>query len=173
MSKIFTVTILIAASSIGHAQSPDEKVPKALLGFFTPGMHVGVQSVEGTTNVIVHTYSDTNFAVAKEIASRGSSPFAAKEFAEHNEVVRIAIEQHLEKLDSANLSDSDIWMMPLMRTELGRVMAVGDDYVLVEIDSERKSRLAIRDSSLSKVYFDATPIRLFFRPSRDFSSNGT
>jgi hypothetical protein len=53
----------------------------------------------------------------------------------------------------------------------GRVKAVGGDYVLIEIDGESKKQMAIPDSSLSRVYLDASPIRFFSRPSRNTSSD--
>jgi hypothetical protein len=172
MFRILTMTILVATSSIGLAQSPDTEVPMRLLGFFTPGMHVGIQSVEGSTNVIVYTYSEADFAVAKEIARRGRATIDAEEFATRSEPVRIALEQHLKKSDPATSSEINVWVMPLLRTTLGRVKAVGDDYILIEIDGEAKARMAIADLCVSKVYLDATPIRFLSRPSRTASSDG-
>jgi hypothetical protein len=172
MFRILTLTMFFAASSIGFAQSPDTEAPKRLLGFFKPGMPVGIQTVEGSSSVIVRTYSDANFAVAKEIAGRGSVTIDAEEIAAKSEPVRAALEQHLKRSNSAASSERSVWLMPLMRTTLGRVKAVGDNYILIEIDGEEKSRMAIADLSISKVYLDVDPIRFLSRPFRSASPSG-
>ena len=172
MPKLFSVILLLAIASIAAAQSPEEEPPKTLLGFFTPGMQVGIQSVEGSASVIVHTYSETSFSVAKEIARRGRRTIDAREFAKENKQVEIALARHLEESDSETSTNDTVWLMPLIRTKLGQVEAVGSDYLLVEIDGETGRKMAIRDSSVSKVYFDATPIHLLSRPTRTASSSG-
>lgn len=172
MFRFFTLTIFVAASSICFAQSPNTETPTRLLGFFTPGMQVGIQSVEGSSNVIVHTYSDANFAVAKEIAGRGSATIDAEVFATQSEPVRTALEQYLKRSDSAAVSERKVWVMPLMRTALGRVKAIGDNYILIEIEGDEKPRIVIAELGISKVYLDATPIRFLSSPSRTASTNG-
>jgi hypothetical protein len=170
MFRILAMTILVATSSIGAAKSQDTEVPKRLLALFTPGMHIGIQSVEGSTNVIVHTYSEADYDLAKEIARRGRATINAEKFANENPVVRAALEQHLKRSDSET-SPKNVQVIPLIRTTLGRVKAVGDDYILIEIDGDAKSQLAIAGFSVSKVYLDATPLRFLSPPSRTASSS--
>jgi len=167
------MTMVFAASSIGIAQAQDTEAPKRLLGFFAPGMPVGIQTVEGSSNVIVRTYSDVNFAVAKEIADRGPATIDAEELATQSEPVRAALDKHLKRLGSATSSEKiKVLVIPLIRTTLGRIKAVGDNYILIEIDGEEKASVAITDASISKVYLNATPIQFLSRPSRPAPSSG-
>lgn len=62
--------------------------------------------------------------------------------------------------------------MPLMRTTLGRVKAIGDNYSLIEIEGDEKPRMVIAELSISKVYLDAPPIRFLSPPSRTASTKG-
>ncbi|WP_442508377.1 hypothetical protein SH528x_007346 [Novipirellula sp. SH528] len=171
MFRILAVAITIAICTTARAQSPDTDLPEKLLGFITPGMRVGIQSVDGTTNVIVHCYSEANFTVAKEIARRGQRMIDAEELAKQNELVRVALVQYAERPDFMASSADRVSVMPLIRTTLGQIAGVGYNYVLIEIDGEATQRLVISDACISKVYLDANPIR-FFGPRRVESSNG-
>ena len=174
MFRFFTMALLLAASNISLGQSPNTEAPTRLIGFFTPGMGVGIQSIEGSSNVIVHTYTDANFAVEKQIQINGRDlgSIDAAKFATQSEPVRTALEQHLKKLDAADASERKIWLMPLIRTTLGRVKAIGDNYILIEIEGDEKPRMVIAELSISKIYLNATPIRFISTPSRNVSTKG-
>ncbi len=172
MLRMLVMVSSLAACCSALAQSAGPETPKKLLGFFKPGMNVGIQSDEGTLRVIIHTYTEMDFGVAKQIARYGRRMIAARELANENDLVRVALDQFIESLDSATSAEDDISVMPLIRTSLGKLTAVGDDYLLIELDGKDTKRLVISESSISQVYLDASPIRFYSRRARTAPSAG-
>ena len=156
-------TILYLISAIGLsvsaiAQSPSSEAPRTLLRFLKPGDLVGLKLVEGTASTIISTYSKDQFDLAKLLVNR-HHPTNATEFAAESELARHAFEDFVVQNAHVAYIDSQLTVMPLIRTSLGKIAEVGDDYILVEIEDTSKSQCVIAKTSVGRIYLDANPAR--------------
>ena len=160
---LLLVLVGVDASAMGQAPSPSRS--NTMMRFLNPGDLVGVKSVDGTMTVSISTYSQQQYQLAKAILEFGRSTRNAKKFAEENEVARAALERYIREESETPQIEDQLAVMPLIRTSLGKVTEVGDDYVLVEFEGPRKRRCVIAKSTIGMIYLDASPIR-FFGPRR-------
>jgi len=143
-------------------KSEEVSHPRTLLGFLEPGMHVGIHSVEGTTSVLLDVYTDAQFAIARDLISGGRVTGDAAELAAKYPEVRKKLDAFVAKLtqDAPDANPDDVRVLLLRRTTLGKISAIGGDYVLIERDGPAKRRLVIAQSCLSRIDLDAESIRL-------------
>lgn len=169
---ILSLTVCLNVTAIAQAPLPDGPSPgrsKTMLRFLKPGDLVGVQSFDGTTSVVVSTYSEDQFELARAILKRGRTTINAKKFAAENSRVQKSLEDYLARNQGLGIVEDRLSIIPLMRTSLGKVSEVGKDCILVEFDGVSTRRCVIAKSSIGKIYLDAIPIR-FAGPRRVASS---
>lgn len=169
LALTFTIGVnvcLAAASSPETQPKTQPKTHRTMLQFLESGNLVGVQSSEGTTSVTISIYSEDRYELAKQISTWGRSLKNAKMFADGSELAQAEVRNYLLKSKNSGLDADEIRMMPLTRTNLGKVLEVGDDFVLVEFDREVKQRCVIAKAAIAKIYLDANPVRFYGpRPS--------
>ena len=166
-NRVFRIAAILALVLCPTAaRSEDNSLPNNLLGFLRPGMRVGVQAVDGTTNVLIHVYTDEQYEIARDVVVPGRRAVAAAKLADDHPAVRTMLDAFIEKLlEKSPDADSDrVLVFPFVRTSLGSISAVGDDYVLIERDGEKKRRLILARSSIARIELDAEALR-FVHPS--------
>jgi len=163
-----TVAILAFILCPSVVRSDDNSLPENLLGFLKPGMHVGIQSVEGTTNVLVDIYTREQFQIAIELSEFGRRPDRAQEFASTHPTVQEKLDAFIEKLreESPEASADRVWLYPLTRRSFGTVSAVGSDYVLITREGEAKRRRVLAKSAIVRIDLDAESIQFRYLPPR-------
>jgi hypothetical protein len=166
-NRIFGIAAILAVM-LGPtaARSEDSPSPRSLLGFLKPGMRVGIQTVEGTTNVLIDVYTDEQYGIACDLAALGRRAVAAAKFVDDHPAARKKLDAFIEKLleKSPDANSDRVIVFPLLRTSFGSICAVGDDCVLMERDGETKRRLVLAKSSIARIDLDAEPLR-FAHPS--------
>ena len=169
MPRFFKMLVVLTVSNAAFAQTEHAVEPKTMLGFLKPGMHVGVRSITGTPSVILTTYTEGNYAVARDLQrdqSFGVNFGDAKKVAETNSTVRKELDAYLSRQNLTDASTERIRIMPLVGTSLGTLVAIGDDFVLFELEGESKRRRIIPKASIGSIYLDANPIRFYGRSLR-------
>ena len=161
MLRFVALVFALSVSSSLVAQSEVSDTPRTMLQFLKQGDLVGVQSIDGTTSVVISTYTKDRFAIAKQIASRGRSMMNAKQIADSNELIRKEYDNYVSRRESAGVVEDKLMVMPLIRTSLGTIVGSGDDYVMIKFEGEPRRRCVIPEASIGKIYLDANPIRFF------------
>ena len=172
-SRILAILIAFAVSNASFAQENFAEFPNTMLGFLRPGMHLGITSVEGTTSVIIRTYSDDGYAVARDLAKQlGASLKSASSVAETNTTVRAELQAYVSRLSLPAASAGRIMIRPFARTLFGKVVVVGDDYFLLDLDGEQQPKRIVPKASVGTIYLDANPIRFINPSARVRTANG-
>ena len=164
--------VLAFTFSLGNcvvAQSEVSSGPRTVLEFLNSGDLVGLKSIEGTTSVVISVYTKDKFELATQILDRGRATTNARKFAADNALVRKELENYIARSEATGLAEDKLMVMPLIRTTLGTIVQLGDDYVLIEFSGESKRRCVIPKASIGKIYLDASPIR-FYGPRRAIAS---
>ena len=141
----------------------DPQQSRRLLDFIKTDMLVGIQAIDGTTQLILHIYSKEEYPVAREIAElpRSQSGLRASSLAEKHPSVNAKLQRYIETLPEVDGRDNvvaSLMVTPLIKYSFGRVAAVGDDYVLVELDGSSKRRRVIPRHSIGRLELDAEPV---------------
>ncbi len=171
MPRFLLILGVLMAPSAAFAQA-DTDMPKTMLGFLKSGMHLGVSSVEGTTSVILHTYTDEDYTVARELENQiGRTLKSAASVAETNPVVRKELDEYIERIGQPDESRSHLVIAPFLRTTFATVISVGDDYVLINLDGEQERKRVIPKASIGTIYVDANPIRFLNTSRRSSAAN--
>ena len=158
LHRLFAIVIVLATSSLACAQTGAVAAPKTLLEFLSPGTHLGITTVEGTTNVIIHTYTEDDYKVARELKELlGGSPKTASSVAESNAYVRTKLREYAAKHNLSDDSKNRIIIGAPVRTSYATIVTVGDDYILVNLDRDEDRKRIIPKSSIGTVYLDAKP----------------
>ena len=165
-ARLFVLLIVLCSTHTGLTQEPVEATPRTFLDYLKPELPIGVQSVQGT-DVIIHVYTSGDFETAAMIVGYRSI-FLASEVAEANDAVREQLTAYLKEHAIPESEADSLRLMPLIRTSLATVSVVGNDYVLVELRSNTKTkrRKLIPKSRIGAIYLDANPVRFLERPSR-------
>lgn len=160
LPRVLAIAITFAASSVVFGQADAAAVPRTMFGFLKPGMCLGIVSVEGTTNVTLHTYTEVDYKVAQELKDQlGTSLKSASSIAQTNAFVRDKLEEYVSRHNLSDDSRKHIMIMPPVRTSFGIVVAVGDDYLLLNLDREHDGKRIIPKASIGSIYLDANPVR--------------
>ena len=143
--------------------SDDPEQPKHLLGFVETEMLVGMQAVDGTAQLVLHIYSEEEYQLAREIVKlpRSQRGLRASALAEKHPSVKARLQRYIETLPAVDGREnliSSIVVSPLPRFSFGRVAAVGDDYVLVELEGDANRRRAIPSGSIGRLELNAEAV---------------
>lgn len=160
--RILTICLTLAFIACAWpAKSEDDSLPSSMLGFLKPGMLVGIQTVEGTTSVLLDIYTAEQYEIAKDLSALGRTSVRAAKFCEDHPSVRKKLDAFVEQLtgNSPDANPARIMVFPLFRMSFGKITAVGDDYVLVRRDGKGKQRLVLARSSMARIDLDADPVR--------------
>lgn len=157
MLRLSVFAIVFAVTSHVFADDVSNDSPESILGFFEPGMRVGVAVVEGTAMVRLLTYTEEDFQAALELVDVRGSLRRASILAESNAIVRDRFEKYAARNKLSDESKSNVMITIPLRTSMGTVRIIGEDYMLVEIEDDRKSRRVIPKTSIGMIYIDATP----------------
>lgn len=170
MTKLTLVVcaVLAVTSCVTHVRAEESALPKKMIGFLKPGMRVGIQSVEGTTNVKLDVYTEEHYQLARDLAALGKKPLAAAEFANNRPVVQKELDDFIERLvkKSPDVDIKQVVVFPLFRISFGTISVVGDDYIAIDREGARKKRLILARSAVSQIDLDAEALRLFHRLMR-------
>ena len=165
MRSFLSLLLMFGLCVSAASQAPIQSESRKMLRFLKSGDSVGVQAVDGTTSVVISIYTQEKYKLAKAISERGRATTNAQEFAAENELVRKALGKYVLQHAGESLAEEELIVMPLIRTSLGTVAEIGDDYVLIELDDAAKRRCVYAKASIAKIYLDANPIR-FYGPRR-------
>ena len=166
-ARLFVLLIILCSAHTGLTQEAVEATPRTFLDYLTPELTIGVQSVQGTSDVIIHVYTSRDFETAALLTGFRSIPLAS-EVAEGNDAVREQLAAYIKERAIPESEVESLRLMPLTRTSLATVRVVGNDYVLVELRSNSKTRRrkVIPKSRISAIYLDANPVRFVRLPAR-------
>lgn len=162
---VIAVLTVLSIAGTTAAQSVENASPKTLLGFLKVDQQVGIRSVEGTSSVTFTTYSEKNFALAKMLAKEsGSSLRSAESMAETIPEVRKELDAYTSSLKSPETQNRI--MISVYRTTFGRISLIGDDYVVITLDGEKKLQRVIPKSKIGCINLDANPIHFLTLSNR-------
>jgi hypothetical protein len=132
----------------------DATLPKTLVGFFAPGMHIGITSSEsGSFRVVI--YSPTEFAIRTDARRLTFDELASK-----YESVALARDDQLKKLaDSGETGTPNFSVIKPANERLCEIAYVGDDYLLVQVGGNDPYRMVYPLSKLGSIHW-AGPVRL-------------
>ncbi len=160
VGRFIAIAIALATSSLAYAQTEAVTAPKTMFGFLKPGMHLGITVVEGTTNLIIDTYTEGEYKVARELNEQlGGSPKTASSIAENNAYVRTKLQEYAAKQNLSEDSKNRIIIPAPIRKSFGTIVTVGDDYLLVKLDDDK--RRIIPKASIGTIYLDADPVSFY------------
>jgi hypothetical protein len=150
------------------AFSAEPKQPPRLFDFVEAEMLVGMQTFEGTAQLVLHIYSEEEYQLAREIAEtpRPQHGLQATLLADKIPSVKSRFERYIATLPAVDASDKrnhSILVIPIPRVSFGRIAAIGDDYLLVELDGNPKRRRIIPSHSIGRLELDAEAVH-FARP---------
>lgn len=164
------VGLLVAASLTSHAACAED-APSSILGFFKPGDYVGVK--QGPPPYTINKYSKERFAITVDERVMKPSELAAKYPAVAEQIEKKWAELLEARQDTGNAGkDGDDERMQIdftlsisQGTRLGRVISVGENYVLVAGNSPRKFKIAIAIASIASINWvdDELPLHAKFR----------
>ncbi len=144
-NRILTTIAIVAATLCATlARSEDDPLPNNMLGFLRPGLRVGIQTVDGTTNILLNVYTEDQYGIARDLASLGRSAVAGRsKFADDHPVLRKKLDAFVERLveKSPDANVDKVIVFPLSRQSFGSIAAIGDDYVLIDREASTKHRL--------------------------------
>lgn len=157
---LLILSLFLAAPAL----SDEPQQPRRLLDFVKAEMFVGMQAIDGTGQILLHLYSEEEYRLAMEIAElpRSQRGLRASSLAEKHPSVNVKLQRYIETLSAVDEPENlvaSIMVTPLPRFSFGRVVAVGDDYVLVELEGDSKRRRVIPSHSIGRLDLDAEAVR--------------
>ena len=138
-------------------------------------MRAGVQSVEGTTDVLIDVYTEDNYVIARRydvrnFAARGGDRPSAASLVETYPAVKEKLDAFVARLreDSPEANVDDVrTMIVSSRQWFGTISAIGRDYVLIDREGDTKHRCVLARSAIARIDLDAEPFQFYYRPSRE------
>lgn len=136
----------------------EQELPKTLIGFLQPGMHIGVVTFENSDRIAIEVYTEEDHAIAVD-----SSKMPMEELAAKYERVASAIARKREEVlaslqaAKAELPDDVEHGEPQIRLRYGptesfyQVVSVGDDYFLATNARTPGSRRAFATRYVSTI----------------------
>lgn len=98
-SKLAAIAFALCVSGVAFGQTETRAMPKTMLGFLKPGMRVGVSPVQGSPSVVLRTFTEDNYKVAKEFSKQlGLSMKLATSVAQSNPIVAEEVERYARRL---------------------------------------------------------------------------
>ncbi len=163
----FAFAIVSSAQDVSNAEVHPAS-PKTMFAYLATGMHVGVKSVDGTASVLIFVYTDEDYKTAlatSKITGRGA---VAKDAAASNPAIQRELDAYMVRHNLAEEAVDRLYVISAFRTTFGTLEAIGDDYLMIEIDddikvdtnSTSKRRRIIPKSSIGSIDLDANPVQI-------------
>lgn len=141
------------------AQSDSERAPKTMLEFLKPGMHIGMQSVDGTTDIHVSIYTPDDYIIAKYVGRLPPFGSGSPPPPDATPAIKKKIMAYTTRLRLPGTRVDPAHHARLQRTTFATVRSVGDDYILVEIDRPSGRRRVVPRFAIGSITLDATPVQ--------------
>jgi hypothetical protein len=167
MHKISSLFLIFCVATLAPVETyGQEATPATLLGFLRPGMNVGMQSVDGTTSVILTVYDDSEIAVARDVSRFAVQNGGVDELAEKYPNVRRELEEFTTKARE-DMSRADpvgsnwVYLMPHAKTAFGTIVAIGNDYLIIGFGADTPRRTVLPQSSIGRIQLDGKGATFF------------
>ncbi len=163
-----SLSLMLVVTSFVAAARSQEPIPHEMFGYLKPGMYVGLQRLDGTATVAVNVYSDGqdgNLVVARSLQGVDRKGVDADDFATSHPAVRKQLDE-LKKEPAAK--KLQIRIAGLQNISIGRIAAIGTDYLLIELDDRSKRRL-LPKAAIGYIDLDSDPAT-FFLARREIAS---
>jgi len=182
-SRLLAILGLLVLPTASSAQEPATAQPKTMFAYLATGMHVGLKSVDGTASFLIFVYTDDDYATVLTTCKFGQTNPIAKDVAKTNPAIQRELDAFVSHCVSADNSLEHVRIMPPFRTALGTLAAIGDDYLMIELDGDfgdikvkpnatPKRRRIIPKSSIGFIDLDAKPVHFFDATPRSRSQGG-
>ena len=182
-ARLLAVLGLLVLPTASSAQEPAATQPKTMFAYLSTGMHVGVKSVDGTASVLIFVYTDDNYTTVLGTTKFGQTYPIAKDAAKTNPAIQRELDVFMSNRGLADISFEHVRIMPPFRTAFGTLAAIGDDYLIIELDGDigdikvqreatSKRRRIISKSSIGLIDLDAKPVHFFDATPRSRSQSG-
>jgi len=118
-----------------------------------------MQSVDGTTSVILTVYDDTEFAIARDVSAFAGQKDGADQLAAKYPSVRRLLISFIEKSSkdtSRAETDSPNWIYLRLhaRTTFGTIVAVGGEYLVIDFGGDTPRRTVLPQDSIGRIELD-------------------
>lgn len=162
--RLSAIAVLLLFGFASPAKSDDPAGPTNMLDFLEPGMFVGMQTIDGTTNIFLNVFSKEDYELAQKASGTGRNAKAAtvfiRDYPEAKERLDVFLRELSEREPEA--STDRVIAYPVTRTTFGTIVSVGTDYVLVRRAGKGNRRLVLARSTIAKIDLDAQPIRFYY-----------
>mgnify|MGYP003667905605 CR=1 FL=1 len=163
----FTFAIVSSAQEVSSDEVRPAS-PKTMFAYLATGMHVGVKSVDGTASVLLFVYTDEDYETAlatSKLAGRGA---VARDAAAINPAIQRELDAFMVRHNLTEEAAERLFVISPFRTTFGTLGAIGDDYLMIEIDNDirvdanstSKRRRIIPKSSIGSINLDAKPVQI-------------
>ena len=150
-------------------EEPSTTQPRTMFAYLANGMHIGITNVDGTASVLISVYTSDDYTTALATSKLGQGHPIAKEAAKTNPAIKRELDAFMSNHGSGGTPIEHVRIMPPIRTTFGTLAAIGDDYVMIELDSNikiepnatPKRRRIIPKHSIGSIDLDAKPVRFF------------
>ena len=137
MRSAFAIMLMCFFGASCLAQ--EQEAPKSLVGFFKPGMHIGVVSYHPDSDRIsIEIYSEQDHAIAIDSRNLSLEELAAKyervatELERTRKEVIASLQASAPKVQAGKqYGEPNISLSPHAKETFYKIAAVGDDYILV------------------------------------------
>ncbi|MCM2375258.1 hypothetical protein [Aporhodopirellula aestuarii] len=178
--RLLAILGLLILPTVSLAQEPATAQPKAMFAYLTIGMHVGIKSVDGTASVLIFVFTDDDYATVLATSKLAKNYPIAKDAAKTNAAIQRELDAFMSNRGSANTSLEHVRIMPPLRTAFGTLAAIGDDYVMIELDGDikvepdatSKRRRIIPKSFIGSIDLDAKPVHFIDTTPHSRSQSG-
>lgn len=171
MARYLLAMLLLLASmaTVGAQSIGVTKVkpfaPTMMFSHLAMDMGVGIKNIEGTASVMLYIYTEEDFETALSVNRLGLNP-------KTNPIVKREVDSYMTRTGLADSSRGRVLMGAPTPIIYGRIDSIGDDYLLIRLDVDTKSkpnarsrrRRIIPKASIGAIDLDASPISFSVRP---------
>lgn len=136
----------------------ESEFPKNLVGFLKPGMHIGVVSIADSDRITIEVYSEQDYAIAidsrelslEELSSKYDR--VATELERKRKEILTSLEsQRIDLPTGKEFGEPEISLRASQREAFYKIIAAGEDYILVSNSVGSKRRRAIATRFISAI----------------------
>ena len=166
----FNVLSLVFATLVANGALADGPTPRKMFDYLKPGMHIGIEQIEGSTQLAFNVYTEgrkgdqSKLLTARSLQRGGKYGLDADRFAKSHP----SIQARLAEAKNDTEGTLQIRIVPSHRAEIARIVVIGDDYVLVEMDREGIRRL-LPKKRIAQIDLNSDPAALLFARPEDLT----